>query len=174
MANGTHAATVAEGNALAEQAYCWQAHLAGYDVRTIAKQASAHFGKSISYSTVWRRIEAERVALRQEIRRAAEDSRDVELARLDGLTTEAMAQAERARRRIDQSAQAGVLLDVNAEAVLEKAIARIQNLSLQRSKLLGLEVIQVEVSGTIEHVDAEAVELARLLSHVPDKAPADA
>lgn len=162
MANGTHAATVAEANALAEQAYCWQAHLAGKDVRTIAREASAHFGKSLSYSTVWRRIDAERVALRAEIRQSAEEARDVALARLDRLqlATEALLAA-----CVRDDPHTG--LPVYNHAAASAHTATLLRIEQQRAKLQGLEVVQVEVSGTVQHVDAADVELARLLDHVP-------
>lgn len=165
---------VATTTLLAEQDYCWRMHLAGYDVRTIAARFTAEHDRPMSATTAWRRIEHQREELRVSIRRQAVESLDVELARLDQQQTEWQAQVGRAQASIAQAYAIGVVFDEKAEDRLSKALLGLLRVSERRAKLLGLDAaVQVEHSGTVEVVDAEAAELARILDAAAQHAEAE-
>lgn len=156
-------AAVARTNELAERRFCWNAHLAHNTYEQIAAMAAEQFQRSFSRSTVHRRIEAERELLREEIRRDAQAELDSMLARLDAQA----AVHTRAAARAEQLAEAAVAqggFDDKAEAALSRALAGLLTVGERRAKLLGLDAaVRVEHSGTVEVVDGEAAELARIL-----------
>lgn len=147
---------------LVEQELCWSLHLARHNVREVARRASAELGYSISPATAWRRIEAERIEMRKELRRHAEDERDVELAALDLRDTELLAQGARARARIQQQAEDGEY-DDRAEAVLSKALDGLGRNAERRAKLLGLDAPVVHTVDVTHH-DAVQDELGKMLA----------
>jgi hypothetical protein len=131
--NKSNAAKVAT-----EQAFIFEAKLAGHSVRAISTLASQHFGYYISKSTVQNRIDAE---VNQTVQPLADDLRKVEVARLDKYLA---------------------ALEPDIATGDPKAINAALRVSERRCKLLGIDApVQVEVTHSVQSsVDAELEALA--------------
>jgi hypothetical protein len=165
MAERDTAQAIIRHGRIEEQRFCWNAHQAHNTYEQVAVMATAHFGRPFSRSAVHRRIEAERNALRAEIRKHAEDELADMIAELDGLSQAAVRQAARMQQIAEDAAASGMFgMHEKAEAVLNNALGRLVQIQERRAKLLGLDAaVRVEHSGTVEVVDGEAAELARIL-----------
>jgi hypothetical protein len=124
-------------------------------------------GKRMSASTVRRRVLEAAKAHTEELAELVPEYRAVSLARLDQISAAATAQLARALQRCGyvytHNIEWGqVVLDDKAEAVVTNALRTLANIEEQRRKMLGLDA-PVEVNVTVEHYDAEALELQAML-----------
>lgn len=132
-------------------------------------------GRRISRSTVQRRVlEAAKVHT-EELAELVPEYRAMSLDRIDQLSVASTAQLARALQRCGYVYEKGmewgtVELDDKAEAVVTNALRTLANLEEQRRKLLGLDA-PVEISVTVEHYDAEALELQAMLDAAAVRKP---
>lgn len=165
----------------AETIWIYNQRLAYHTLRQIAAMAQAQavrnpqgqfslaggLGRTISLSTIRLRLKEAAEAHTEELAELVSDYRAISLARYEEQARVTTAQIERLLERAGYVYKRGmewgaVDLDEKAEKLLQGAILSLTRIEERIDKLLGTDA-PLEVAVSVEHYDAEALELKAML-----------